>query len=388
MADILSSFLAGGANDPIQLALLRKQQEDEARQNELNQIRMGTVMQTTPGYYELDHSQSDENGLPIVNNHPSATGVNQAGEAARQGEMAFQHALVGDSQKDQSEDPFTGDAATALTDFFDPQVARQRNIQSAQKQAESSAAARATAGGQLAVEQEKNRGLMEQQAAQHAHTDALVGSVNGANRGGAPGQPGAFNPNNTGMKPTINANGGVSFTTTAMPALLQRSYSQLNDARQKTLGALREAERMYPGIADEGLKADNSQSQSWADTLLGTGQKYGGATDLMGAANERLKYTLGIPTPFARLAQEASFGNIEQMAGQLPGVRGLATIVPLFREHQARWGHETPLATVQRLQHMLAIMDDTIQGIEGGDSVDTTPAPAPPYNPQQPIGVQ
>ncbi len=54
------------------------------------------------------------------------------------------------------------------------------------------------------------------------------------------------------------------------------------------------------------------------------------------------------------------------MAGQLPGVRGLATIAPLFKEHQARWGKETPLATVQRLRHMAAIMDQTLSTIEGG----------------------
>ncbi len=152
-----------------------------------------------------------------------------------------------------------------------------------------------------------------------------------------------------------------------MPALVQRAHNQLTDARDKTLSALQEAERMYPGINDEATKADTGGAPGWMSFATGIGsQKYGSAVDLAKAANDRLKYTVGVPTPFSRLAQESSFGNIEQMAGQLPGVRGLATITPLFKEHQSRWGKETPLATVQRLRHMAGIMDQTLGTIESG----------------------
>ncbi len=248
----------------------------------------------------------------------------------------------------------------ALSDFLSPDQTERRNTEQANKMALATGPADVAAKGNLAVEEAKSKGALDLSKQQNEQTRALLTDVNGeADTGGDNiGGPGTF-------KPAINATGGVSLTQNVLPALVVRARDQLTDARNKTLEALSEAERMYPGINDESGGADAGKSAGWMDFLTGGGQKYGSAADMAGAANERLKYTMGLPTPFANLAQSASFGNIEQMAGQLPGVRGLATITPLFKEHQSRWGHETPLATVQRLRHMAAIMDDTLNTING-----------------------
>ena len=282
----------------------------------------------------------------------------------------------------KSEDPFVGLPAqksvednTALQQLLDPHTAQ--NAIAAKTQADKLAIAtgpaQAQAAGAVEVEKEKNRGALADRAAQSDATQRLLQTLSGGG-GSSSAEPGSPASSIVGpggsIKPTINANGGVSFTTTQMPALVQRAHNQLTDARNKTLEALQEAERNYPGINDAADASDaQTKAPGWLDFLGGSAGKYGGATDLAGAANDRLKYTLGVATPFSRLAQEASFGNIEQMAGQLPGVRGLATIAPLFKEHQARWGKETPLATVQRLRHMAGIMDDTLHTIETSPNV-------------------
>lgn len=211
--------------------------------------------------------------------------------------------------------------------------------------------------GDLNVETLKAKTQTDQETARRAQVDQILQRQNGAN-GGSGG---------SGFKMSINAAGEPTFAPDAMPALVQRAHSQLLDARQKTQQALAEAERLYPGITAAAQHADQQpQAPGWSDILTGGAGKYGGLSDRAGALNDRAKYTLGFATPFSKLAQEASFGNIEQMAGQLPGVRGLATITPMFKEHQSRWGHETPLATVQRLMHMDGIMGDTLTNIEHG----------------------
>lgn len=201
-------------------------------------------------------------------------------------------------------------------------------------------------------------------------------------QGGGSGQ--SQNPPGAEWKPAVNAAGDVSFSQSSMPALVQRAHAQLGDALNKTNSTLAEAERLYPGITQAaGATDQTTTAPGWSDFLLGNAGKYGGAKDMVGAANDRMKYSLGMPTPFANLAQEASFGNLEQMAGQLPGVRGLATITPLFKEHQSRWGKETPLATVQRLMHMKSIMADSLANMEHGGANEPTgqtldPWAAPP----------
>jgi hypothetical protein len=203
--------------------------------------------------------------------------------------------------------------------------------------------------------------------AQNEGTQKLLEAIGGGHGGGRAGGGGLVGPGGS-IKPTINASGGVSFTTTQMPALVQRARNQLMDARDKTLNALAEAEKQYPNINDAAEQSDTPGGSAigrMVSGLTGIGApKYGGPVDRANAGIERANYSMGITTPFANLAQEASFGNIEQMAGQLPGVRGLATITPLFKEHQSRWGHETPLATVQRLRHMARMMDETLNTLD------------------------
>jgi hypothetical protein len=251
--------------------------------------------------------------------------------------------------------------------YGSPEATGQRKDALAEALAKAEAPAKAAAGGQLAVEQEKNRGDLERQNNQLENTKRLLetlqggGQQQGANGGGLAGPGGS-------IKPTINANGSVSFTTTQMPALVQRARNQLLDAHSKTVEALQQAEKMYPGI-NAVIDKDESQgpegTTGFGSFLTGAGApKYGSAKDFIGARAERAKYDWGIPTPFSELAQSASFGNIEQMAGQLPGVRGLATITPLFREHQSKWGHETPYQTVRRLHGMAKMMENTITTLD------------------------
>lgn len=293
---------------------------------------------------------------------------------------AFSGATNADVQDEESqlaEDPNFGDAETSRVNdiqdknadmamFNRPDVTKQRQDELANKLALASAPADIAAKGNLAVEQEKNRGALADKAAQTNATQKLLEAIGG---GGGRAGAGLVGPGGT-IKPTINATGGVSFTTTQMPALVQRARNQLMDARDKTMSALDEAEKQYPGIFEEATKADNEPAGGSAlgrlfKGVTGVGaDKYSGPSARAGAGIERANYTLGIPTPFSRLAQEASFGNIEQMAGQLPGVRGLATITPLFKEHQSRWGYEAPTASVQRLKHMVELMNGTLHTLD------------------------
>ena len=263
------------------------------------------------------------------------------------------------------------DAFMAVSDANIPDMKRESDAQLADKIALASAPANAAAAGSLAVEKEKNAGAIALRDRQAQQTKDLMESLGGRGGSADAGAPGSF-------KPAINANGGVSFTQNQMPALVVRAKDQLSDAANKTDMAIAEMERLYPGITASAHQADQGNvSPGWGSFLTGGGPKYGNASDMAGAVNERLKYTLGLSSPYSDLAQASSFGNIEQMAGQLPGVRGLATITPLFKEHQSRWGKEAPLATAQRLLHMRAIMADTLRNIQGGDGAVEGPAVDP-----------
>jgi hypothetical protein len=288
------------------------------------------------------------------------------------------HADVADEENHLAESPdFGTDAMKRTADvqntsdemstYNRPDVTAKRKEDLAGKLALASAPAEVAAKGNLAVENAKTEGALREKAASTEATQKLLEAIGGGSSGSHSG--GLAGPGGT-IKPTINASGGVSFTTTAMPALVQRARNQLMDARDKTLQALDEAEKQYPGIFEEATRADEEPAGGSALGRLFKGvtgigaDKYGGPAARAGAGIERANYTLGIPTPFSKLAQEASFGNIEQMAGQLPGVRGLATITPLFKEHQSRWGHETPTATVQRLKHMAELMNGTLHTLD------------------------
>ena len=286
------------------------------------------------------------------------------------------HAEADDEERLLAESPNFGTDAQAnvknvqdtnaeMDEYNRPDVTAKRKEDFAQKLALASAPAVEAAKGNLAVTNAQTTGKIQEMGAQNDATSKLLEMVSGGRQGGG----GMAGPGGT-IKPTINASGGVSFTTTQMPALVQRARNQLMAARDKTMNALEEAERQYPGVFEEATRADNEPAGGSAigrlfKGLTGIGaEKYGGPGARLSAGAERANYTLGIPTPFSKLAQEASFGNIEQMAGQLPGVRGLATITPLFKEHQSRWGYETPTATVQRLKHMAELMNETLHTLD------------------------
>lgn len=106
------------------------------------------------------------------------------------------------------------------------------------------------------------------------------------------------------------------------------------------------------------------QSQGWWQFLTGKAPKgstevpYSSADDLAEAFGERMKYRV-MPTPFAPLAQETSYANLQQLQAMFPGVRGFSYLLPLFKEHQASWGYETPAATFQRLDTLGRMLDET-----------------------------
>jgi hypothetical protein len=166
------------------------------------------------------------------------------------------------------------------------------------------------------------------------------------------------------FKMSINANMEPTFAPNPMPALIQRAHGQLSEAHDQHLEALAEAERLWPGInaaaqqADKGAAPGMSDSLGrWLGSATGIGApKYGGPGDAASLASEMLRYKAHQDTPLSNFVQKASFGNIEQMAGQLPGVRGLATVAGLFKQHQDALGSAnpgTPLANVQRLRHLI-----------------------------------
>lgn len=339
---------AGNPNSAVQTALRRRNQLDEMKRNlALSGLNRDVNGKVTSGF---------------------ATGATPQD--------------VSELENDIAEDPNTGvDAQDQVkraqnryeqdVRYHSPEATGQRNDALAEALAKAEAPAKARAAGTLAIEQEKNRGVIDLRNNQLENTKKLLETLTGGQGTGGQGATGQQNslvgPGGS-IKPTINANGGVSFTTTQMPALVQRARNQLLDAHSKTIEALGQAEKMYPGINAQ-IDQDETQgpegSTGFGSFLTGVGApKYGSAADFAGARAERAKYDWGLPTPFSELAQSASFGNIEQMAGQLPGVRGLATITPLFKEHQSRWGHETPYQTVRRLHGMAKMMEETIQTLD------------------------
>ncbi len=353
--DILRGLTSNVANpeNPLQASLLQKKRLDEMKRN-------AELVGSTPG-------GMDAWGNPTGTSF--STGATPSDISGAEDDLA-NDPYIGTVEKKRVADIQAINDALAIRNR--PADTAARNEDFAQKLGLAVGPAQATAAGQVAVEKEKNAGQQALQAGQAANTKSLLETLGG---GGGEGGGGVGGPGSS-IKPTVNATGGVSFTTTQMPALVQRAKNQLTDARNKTLAALQQAENQYPGINDAAQAVDTGKPVGWMDFLTGGGNspKYGSAMDMAGAANDRLKYTMGVPTPFSQLAQESSFGNIEQMAGQLPGVRGLATITPLFKEHQSRWGKEAPAATVQRLRHMVDIMDDTLHTIDtGGGSQEQVP---------------
>lgn len=114
--------------------------------------------------------------------------------------------------------------------------------------------------------------------------------------------------------------------------------------------------------ASGGDQLQTPQSQSWWDFFTGKGPNSAGSA--MDAANERLKYFF-MATPYAKLNQDISFANLQQLASQFPGVRGFSYLLPLMSQHQANFGHgESLSATYNRLKGMHQIMGTTIKELQ------------------------
>lgn len=286
-------------------------------------------------------------------------------------------------EEDMNADPETGlaaqkrqaDTTNTIGDaylFDNPAVKHMRDEQLGATIKAKVAPIEATSAGNLAVEQAKAKSASELQQGEQNFNRQMMGGTPGAPGAASPSgstSPGGVVPAPGSWKPSIGPGGHMSFTQTQTPAIIQRGYAQLSDAHSKTLAAIQDAERLYPGINAEAQRVDQGGAgTNFGSLITGVGApKYGSLASLGNAALEKLKYRF-FPTPYSSLAQESSFGNIEQMAGQLPAVRGISTLLPLFREHQARWGSEAPLSTVMRLRHMANIMEDSLHGIETGES--------------------
>lgn len=115
---------------------------------------------------------------------------------------------------------------------------------------------------------------------------------------------------------------------------------------------------------DYGSTTAAPQSQSWSQYMFGGGPRpHNDFMSALGAMSERAKYgglvgNLGAQsTPFAPLIQNESFGNLEQLQAQFPGVRGFSYLLPKLAEHQANFGKgETPDSTYLRLHGMEKIL--------------------------------
>lgn len=139
-------------------------------------------------------------------------------------------------------------------------------------------------------------------------------------------------------------------------AMQDQGYNRMMEERHRSgLGGPTPPEGNTPSPA---APAGPPQSQGWMDYLTGKGPN--SASSALDATNERLKYGT-MATPYAPLMQDVSFQNLQQLAGQFPGVRGFQQLIPLMAQHQANVGKgESWLATYQRLKGMDRIMGDTV----------------------------
>lgn len=96
------------------------------------------------------------------------------------------------------------------------------------------------------------------------------------------------------------------------------------------------------------------------DFVMGTGATpYNSLKDFLNAKTERTLYGKAA-TPYSDAVQNISYGNLQQLSGQFPGVRGFGYLLPKLQEHQARPGDETPAATYARLQGMDRLLSQSM----------------------------
>lgn len=163
----------------------------------------------------------------------------------------------------------------------------------------------------LAVEQEKNRGALEQQTQNHR----LMMGMRGLN-------PDGQSLTSTPPPPTAGGAPGPNHTP---PAPVQ----------------------------------GNTGMRGAMDFITGSGPvKYNGLTDMLGMAFDR-QLSKVASTPYTPLVQENSFANLQQLSGMFPGVRGFGYLLPKLAEHQANIGKETPANSYNRMIELNHMLDDT-----------------------------
>lgn len=114
-------------------------------------------------------------------------------------------------------------------------------------------------------------------------------------------------------------------------------------------------------------EAKPQESQSWMDFITGKGpNSLRAATD---AFSERQKYGM-MSTPMAPAIQNESFGNLEQLQAQFPGVRGFGYLLDKLKEHQSHFGQglQTPQASYDRLGGMDTIFDQMASAMQDPSS--------------------
>lgn len=230
-------------------------------------------------------------------------------------------------EEDLHRNPLTGDAAKANTAGL-YQKAQEANLAGFESPQEESRAGQATALAKVFMPLQVERAKVEGQLQlDRQRTQQLLGLF------GRPGQTGSIG----GPQTPPGSNAGPQIPPGTAPAA--------------------------PGAANAAPTGPKA-SPSWWSLLSGQGAPpYTSAKDWAEARSERGKYDLGFPTPYAPLAQETSFGNLQQVQAMFPGIRGVQHLLDKFHEHQANWGHETPAATLQRLDGMLGMLDQTEESL-------------------------
>lgn len=122
-----------------------------------------------------------------------------------------------------------------------------------------------------------------------------------------------------------------------------------------------------PGAPQAATPPVKTEGQPWADFIMGKGPNSLGSA--LGAMSERQKYGM-MSTPMSDMIQNESFGNLEQLQAQFPGVRGFSYLLPKLKEHQSHFGQglQTPQASYDRLGNMTQILDELEQDMSDPNS--------------------
>ncbi len=262
----------GSANDPLELARLRAEQQDELESQLINLIGAGQQTYTEPGYYQT--------------NGPAGSGSSHVAPVTHAvpgfgSDIAAKTRALGNVNRDISEDPFTGDAAQAedqqqrgVMDYLtNPATIAKRNQEQAQKV--ELAAAPANAAGHYAVEAAR-----ENRAGKGDLLDSLI--TMGEHGGLQPGQHVSVSgvgsiseptaPKPVAQKPTAASVTALEKAQKANgPGLLDRIMGRKPAPSNDTINALREvstAEGVHPQLFNDALQLVSQNPGANAQQLL------------------------------------------------------------------------------------------------------------------------